>query len=220
MDFKNFEEKIKYEKMQPYFQNIQHFLKCQQQEGRTVFPPKMDILKAFRLCPLEQTKVVILGQDPYHGEGQAMGLSFSTPKCIKNPPSMQNILKEIQQEFNRPSCCLDGDLTPWAMQGVLLLNSFLTVEKAQPSSHQKIGWERFTDEMIHFVSRKKQHIVFMLWGSFAQKKEGLIDHEKGHLVLKSAHPSPFSVHRGFFGNLHFLKCNAFLERTNQAPVDW
>ena len=179
-----------------------------------VYPSQELIFNAFTYCPFTKVKVVILGQDPYHGFGQAHGLAFSVPDEIKIPPSLMNIYKEIGN-----SLPLSGNLVPWAEQGVLLLNSTLTVTAHQPGSHQKLGWETFTDAVISKVSDKQKHVVFLLWGAFAQKKEGLIDHTK-HLVLTAPHPSPLSAHRGFLGCGHFRKANEYLEKHKRAGITW
>ena len=167
---------------------------------------------------LDKVKVVILGQDPYHNTGQAHGLSFSVPKNVKTPPSLQNIYKEIKADLGHeiPN---NGNLTAWAKQGVLLLNAVLTVNAHEPASHKKAGWETFTDNAIKYLSEQKTHVVFMLWGNFAQQKEFLIDHKK-HLVLKAAHPSPFSAHRGFLGCKHFSKANDYLMQNGLSAINW
>ena len=186
--------------------------------GHPVYPPKELWFNALQKTPLEHVKVVILGQDPYHGVGQAHGLSFSVQSGVKMPPSLHNIFKEIATDFNQPintSC----DLTPWAEQGVLLLNATLTVRGANAGSHQKKGWERFTDYIIKHINRDKDHVVFLLWGSFAQSKIEFIDQNK-HTVLTAPHPSPLSAHRGFMGCKHFSTCNQALEQHGQAPIDW
>ena len=185
----------------------------------TVFPIKENIFNAFSLTPISNLKVVILGQDPYHGFGQAQGLAFSTPSHIKNPPSMRNILKEIQEDLETKSICEDGDLTSWAKDGVLLINAILTVEEAKPKSHHKLGWEIFTDNLIKFISLNTKDIVFILWGSSAIKKEKIIDTSKHH-ILKGVHPSPLSAYRGFFGCKHFSKTNEILKQIGKDEVKW
>ena len=185
----------------------------------TVFPERDKIFAAFDLTPLDNLKVVILGQDPYHGKGQAQGLSFSTPKEIKNPPSMRNILKEVEDDLQRESTCNDGDLTPWAKDGVLLINAILTVEEAKAKSHHKMGWEIFTDNLIKFISLNCEDIVFILWGASAIKKEKIIDISKHH-ILKGVHPSPLSSYRGFFGCKHFSKTNDILRSIGKDEVKW
>jgi uracil-DNA glycosylase len=184
----------------------------------TVFPTEENIFAAFKHCPFEDVKVVILGQDPYHGAGQAHGLSFSVPDGIKIPPSLRNIYKEIASDLGR-EIPESGNLEHWAKQGVLLLNSTLTVEKGQAGFHQGWGWETFTDEVIKNVSEEKKHVVFLLWGKFAQDKAGLIDESK-HLILKTTHPSPLSAYRGFFGSKHFSKTNEYLKSVNTIEIDW
>ncbi|MCT7909286.1 uracil-DNA glycosylase [Arcobacter lacus] len=184
-----------------------------------VFPEKQNIFKAFSLTKLDNLKVVILGQDPYHGFGQAQGLSFSTPSNIKNPPSMMNILKEINDDLGKKSICEDGDLTSWAKQGVLLLNTILTVEESKPKSHHNLGWEIFTDNIIKFISDNKKDIIFILWGSPAISKSKLIDKIKHH-ILTSPHPSPLSSYRGFFGCKHFSKTNEILKSLGKEEITW
>ena len=183
-----------------------------------VFPPPKLVFNAFDLCPFSEVKVVILGQDPYHGAGQAHGLSFSVPDGVRPPPSLQNIYKEIKNDLGidiPPS----GNLEHWAKQGVLLLNATLTVKANSPTSHQGLGWERFTDAVIKSISGHKEHVAFLLWGRFAQEKAALIDDTK-HLVLKAAHPSPFSAHNGFFGCRHFSQVNDYLKKHNLSPINW
>ena len=187
-------------------------------ENSVVFPPKDKIFYAFSLTPLENLKVVILGQDPYHGVGQAQGLAFSTPSDIKNPPSMVNILKEIKDDIGN-SVYLDGDLTSWAKDGVLLINAILTVEESKPKSHHKLGWEIFTDNLIKFISANCKDIVFILWGSSAIKKEKIIDKVKHH-ILSGVHPSPLSSYRGFFGCKHFSKTNEILKKKKKKEITW
>lgn len=185
---------------------------------KTIYPPKNYVFNALKLTPYSNVKVVIVGQDPYHGEGEAHGLSFSVQKGIKVPPSLQNIYKELYSDLNitPPS---DGDLTKWAKEGVLLLNAVLTVEKDKPASHKNLGWEKLTDYIIKVLNNKETPIVFILWGNFAKEKQKLITNPK-HLVLTSAHPSPFSARYGFFGSKPFSKTNEFLIKTNQKPIDW
>ena len=183
-----------------------------------VFPAKEKIYYAFSLTPLEDLKVVILGQDPYHGINQAQGLAFSTPANIKNPPSMVNILKEINTDIGK-STCEDGDLSSWAKDGVLLINAILTVEESKPKSHHKFGWEIFTDNLIKFISTNSKDIVFILWGANAIKKEKIIDKTKHH-ILSSVHPSPLSVYRGFFGCKHFSKTNDILRKIGKKEINW
>ena len=183
-----------------------------------VYPNKNDVFKAFELCPFNKTKVIILGQDPYHGIGQANGLSFSVNKGIMIPPSLLNIFKEIKRDLGK-DIPRDGYLVHWAEQGVLLLNAILTVEASQPGSHKHLGWERFTDQVIRQLSDNKQNLVFILWGAFAGRKKELID-DKKHLILTSAHPSPLSCSRGFQGNGHFGKTNRFLIKNGYQPIVW
>lgn len=183
-----------------------------------VYPPKEHVFNAFKLCPYDQVKVVILGQDPYHGTGQAHGLSFSVPQTEKIPPSLRNIYKEINSDTSTPMSQF-GNLEHWATQGVLLLNSILTVESEKPGSHKDFGWEQFTDAVIKKLSNDKTHLVFLLWGSYAHKKSNLIDETK-HLILKAPHPSPLSAHRGFFGSKHFSTTNEYLIRHGQSPIAW
>jgi len=201
----------------PYFEQLVAFVKSEYATTR-VYPPGRLIFNAFNLCPLQAVKVVILGQDPYHEEGQAQGLSFSVPKGVKLPPSLVNIYQEIRNDIGSVAST-DGDLTRWAEQGVLLLNATLTVRQHQAGSHQRRGWEQFTDAVISAISAHREHIVFILWGSYAQSKQPLIDANK-HLILKSVHPSPLSAHRGFFGNHHFSRANQFLQQHGQAPIVW
>lgn len=184
-----------------------------------VFPSKDKIFNAFSLTPISNLKVVILGQDPYHGVGQAQGLAFSTPSDIKNPPSMRNILKEIEDDLKLKSVCEHGDLNSWAKDGVLLINAILTVEQAKPKSHHKLGWEIFTDNLIKFISLNCKDIIFILWGSSAIKKEKIIDTSKHH-ILKGVHPSPLSAYRGFFGCKHFSKTNDILKKLGKDELRW
>ena len=199
------------------FQKLKQQLLKERAEGIVRYPPGSQIFNAFNTTPLNDVKVVILGQDPYHGPGQAHGLSFSVPKGVKTPPSLVNIFKAITMDLGIPAPN-HGDLTPWADQGVLLLNAMLTVRANEASSHKDIGWQRFTDYVIEKLSRHRDNIVFMLWGRFAQQKEGLIQGD--HLILKSVHPSPSSAHRGFLTNKHFSRCNDYLQKTNQGPINW
>ena len=203
---------------QPYMHQLKTFLQQEKTAGKSIYPPGPLIFNAFNHTPFEQVRVVIIGQDPYHGPGQAMGLSFSVPQGMRLPPSLQNIFKEIQADLGL-SMSGTGDLTPWADQGVLLLNATLTVEEAKAGSHQKKGWETFTDAAIAALNEHRQGLVFVLWGSYAQKKGAAIDASR-HLVLKSVHPSPLSAHRGFFGNRQFSSINRYLQEQGQAPVNW
>jgi uracil-DNA glycosylase len=202
----------------PYMQALRNFLKQEKAAGKTIYPPSPLIFNAFNHTPFEKVRVVIIGQDPYHGVGQAHGLSFSVPDGVAPPPSLINIFKEISADLGvRMSG--KGDLTPWANQGVLLLNATLTVTQAQAGSHQGRGWETFTDTAINALNAQRDSLVFVLWGSYAQKKGAFID-EKKHLVLKSVHPSPLSAHRGFFGNHQFSKINQYLIQHGEQPIDW
>ncbi len=202
---------------QDYFKNLVSFVK-DEYANEKVFPPGKEIFSAFEHCPLDRVKVVILGQDPYHGPGQAHGLSFSVKPGIPFPPSLLNIFKEIKADLNK-DLPPNGDLTRWADQGVFLLNATLTVRAHQAGSHQKQGWEEFTDEVIRTISKECNQVVFLLWGSFAQKKSELIDFSK-HLILKAPHPSPLSAHRGFLGCRHFSKTNEFLQASGKEPINW
>jgi len=184
-----------------------------------VYPPKEHVFEAFKLTPLNKVKVVILGQDPYHNEGQAHGLSFSVPKGIVTPASLRNIYKELQQDIPCFEIPADGDLTSWAKQGVLLLNATLTVRAHQAGSHQKRGWEEFTDAIIQIIADTCEHVVFLLWGGYAKKKNVMIDTRR-HLILYAAHPSPLSAYRGFLGCGHFSKANAYLRSHNKTPINW
>lgn len=212
------EDVINLEKEKEYYKKLHEEIE-KKYENSIVFPEKQNIFKAFSLTKLENLKVVILGQDPYHGFGQAQGLAFSTPKEIKNPPSMVNILKEISDDLGSKSLCEDGDLTPWAKQGVLLLNTILTVEEAKPKSHHNLGWEIFTDNIIKYISDNCKDIVFILWGSPAIAKTKLINKSKHH-ILTAPHPSPLSSYRGFFGCKHFSKTNEILTNLKKEPITW
>lgn len=202
----------------PYMQSLRGFLAEQKSAGKVIYPPMPAVFNAFNNTPFEKVRVVIIGQDPYHGDGQAHGLSFSVPEGIKLPPSLRNIFKEIEADLGI-SMSASGDLTAWTEQGVLLLNATLTVEQAAAGSHQKKGWEEFTDAAIRALNEQRQGVVFVLWGSYAQKKGAFIDSSK-HLVLKSVHPSPLSAHRGFFGNKQFSQINQYLESQGQAAIQW
>ena len=203
-----------------YMKQLKTFLAAEKATRKVIYPGSGEWFNALNTTPLDRVKVVILGQDPYHGPGQAHGLCFSVRPGIALPPSLQNIYKEIQADFGlQQSPFKDGCLIHWAEQGVLLLNSVLTVERSQAASHQGKGWETFTDEVIHLVAREKQHCVFMLWGSYAQKKGAFIDREK-HLILKAPHPSPLSAHRGFLGCKHFSQCNDYLQANGLTPIQW
>ncbi|WP_353134392.1 uracil-DNA glycosylase [Pseudopedobacter sp.] len=204
---------------QDYMMSLKQFLQNEKLQKKAIYPPSTEIFNAFNLTPFEQVKVVIIGQDPYHGYGQAHGLSFSVKDNVRLPPSLQNIYKELETDIEGFKIPGSGNLTKWAQQGVLLLNATLTVEANKAGSHQKRGWEIFTDAAIKAVSDFKSGVVFILWGRFAQEKERLIDTSK-HYIVKSAHPSPFSAHSGFFGSRPFSKTNEFLKKQNLQPIDW
>ena len=211
----------------PYMQALRAFLKEEKAAGKVIYPPSELIFNAFNHTPFDKVRVVIIGQDPYHGQdnkgqAQAHGLSFSVPAGVNFPPSLQNIFKEISADLGikmSPKVSQSGDLTPWAVQGVLLLNATLTVEQAKAGSHQNRGWEAFTDAAIEALNKHREGLVFVLWGNYAQKKGAFIDEGK-HLVLKSVHPSPLSAHRGFFGNHQFSQINQHLIHQGQTPIDW
>ncbi len=213
----SWKELLKEEFSKPYFTHLTDFVK-QEYQQHTVYPPGKSIFAAFDYCHLSDLNVVLLGQDPYHGPGQAHGLCFSVPDGIKAPPSLVNIFKEIHQDLGKPIPA-SGNLERWAKQGILLLNATLTVRANSPASHQNKGWETFTDKVIELISEKKEHVVFLLWGAYAQKKSTLIDSKK-HLVLSAPHPSPFSADRGFFGCKHFSKANAYLSSQGKKAIDW
>ena len=202
----------------PYMQELRNFLKEEKAAGKVIYPPSPLIFNAFNHTPFEQVRVVIIGQDPYHGDSQAHGLSFSVPNGIALPPSLLNIYKEIAADLDI-KMSRNGDLTPWAEQGVLLLNATLTVEQGKAGAHQGMGWETFTDSAITALNEHRDGLVFVLWGSYAQKKGAFIDESK-HLVLKSVHPSPLSAHRGFFGNHQFSQINQHLAQQGQSPINW
>ena len=214
----SWKELLKDEFKKSYFEQIALHLKTEKSQHKTIYPPGQFIFNAFNTTPIDQVKVVILGQDPYHGPGQAHGLCFSVQKGVPPPPSLINIFKELHEDIgiNIPN---HGDLTHWAQQGVFLLNASLTVRASEPMSHAKIGWATFTDTVIRKISDHQPHVVFLLWGKFAQEKKVLIDETK-HLVLKAAHPSPLSANAGFFGCKHFSKANAYLVSKGIDPVDW
>jgi uracil-DNA glycosylase len=202
----------------PYMHALRGFLAQEKAAGKIIYPPSPLIFNAFNHTPFEKVRVVIIGQDPYHGVGQAHGLSFSVPLGVDLPPSLQNIFKEISSDLNL-KMSKNGDLTAWANQGVLLLNATLTVEQAKAGAHQNKGWEQFTDAAIAALNKHRENLVFVLWGSYAQKKGAFIDAQK-HLVLKSVHPSPLSAHRGFFGNRQFSTINQYLTQHGQPAIDW
>jgi len=202
----------------PYFSALTDFVR-HEYTTTTCYPPGALIFNAFNLCPFDRVKVVIIGQDPYHEPGQAQGLSFSVPEGVPFPPSLQNIFKEIQLDLGKPMPPT-GDLTRWAEQGVLLLNATLTVRAHQAASHQRHGWEQFTDAAIHALNAERENLVFILWGGYARSKAQLIDRSR-HLVLESVHPSPLSANRGgWFGNHHFSQCNAYLREHGEQEIDW
>jgi len=206
----------------PYMQALRQFLVAEKQAGKRIFPKGNEWFRALDLTPLEEVRVVILGQDPYHGEGQAHGLCFSVQPGVRTPPSLVNIYKEMETDLGIPPA-RHGFLEHWAKQGVLLLNAVLTVQMGMAASHQGRGWEKFTDAVIRLINARTEPVVFMLWGSYAQKKAAFVDSvDKGgrHLVLKAAHPSPLSAYSGFFGCGHFSKANAFLKAHGQKPIDW
>ncbi len=215
----SWKEALKNEFDKPYFLEIVTFLKTEKALNKAIYPPGPLIFNAFNQTPFSKVKVVLLGQDPYHGHGQAHGMSFSVPNGVKPPPSLVNIYKEIQTDLGVAMPQQYGNLTRWAEQGVLLLNAILTVRANEPASHSKIGWMNFTDAVIQKLSDKKKGIVFLLWGRFAQEKQILIDETK-HYVLKAAHPSPFSVDKGFYGCKHFSKTNELLTGQGLSPIDW
>lgn len=203
----------------PYMTELRAFLEAEKRAGKVVYPPGPEIFNALNSTPLSRVKVVILGQDPYHGPGQAHGLCFSVRRGVAPPPSLQNIFRELEQDLGIPRP-RHGELTHWAQQGVLLLNSVLTVEAGQPGSHQGRGWEHFTDAAIRVLNEQCEHLVFLLWGSYAQRKGRIIDAHR-HLVLKAVHPSPLSANRGgWFGHRHFSQANRYLQEHGRSPIDW
>lgn len=214
----SWKEVLRDEFTKPYFKQIVEHLKTERAQGKTIYPAGSNIFHAFNATPFPSVKVVIIGQDPYHGAGQAHGLSFSVQPGVPTPPSLINIYKELHEDVGIP-IPEHGYLEKWALQGVLLLNASLTVRAGEPMSHSKIGWEKFTNTVIEKISKEKEHVVFLLWGKFAQEKAALIDAKK-HYLLKSAHPSPLSARNGFFGNHHFSKTNTFLMQHGLDPIDW
>ena len=214
----SWKEVLKEEFEKEYFRQLTEFVRNEYSGNTPIYPPARLIFNAFDHCPFDKVKVVILGQDPYHGAGQANGLCFSVNKGIQFPPSLMNIFKEITNDTGAP-LPQDGDLTRWSDQGVLLLNATLTVRAAQAGSHQRRGWEEFTDAAIRHLASLRENIVFILWGSYAQKKGSFIDRGK-HLVLTSPHPSPLSAYQGFFGNHHFSRANQYLKEHGKAPIIW
>ena len=216
---KTWKDVIGAEKQQDYFQQILARVQQARLEGKVVYPPQAEIFSAFKLTEFEQVKVVILGQDPYHGPNQAHGLAFSVKPPVPAPPSLVNIYKELKQEFADFQIPNHGSLISWAEQGVLLLNTVLTVEHGQAHSHANFGWETFTDRVIRALNEQREHLVFLLWGSHAQKKGQFIDRHR-HCVLTSVHPSPLSAHRGFFGCNHFIQANQYLAKHQLGEINW
>ncbi len=214
----SWEKELAQEFEEPYFKELTDFIKQEYLEN-TVYPHPKNIFKAFELCPFERVKVVILGQDPYHGPNQAIGLSFAVAEEVRIPPSLQNIFKELGSDLGEPLVHTDGDLSRWASQGVLLLNATLTVRARNANSHQGKGWEKFTDAVIKKLSDEREHLVFILWGNYARSKGTLIDRSK-HVVIESTHPSPFSAHNGFFGSKPFSKTNEYLEEHGEKAIEW
>ncbi|WP_417417519.1 uracil-DNA glycosylase [Hoeflea sp.] len=202
----------------PYMADLTAFLKTETDAGKQIFPERAEYFAALELTPLDSVRVVILGQDPYHGDGQAHGLCFSVRLGVRTPPSLKNVYKELEADLGIPRAG-HGNLESWARQGVLLLNSVLTVERGLAASHRGRGWEHFTDAVIARVNELEHPVVFLLWGAYAQKKAGFVDTSR-HLVLKAAHPSPLSAHNGFLGCRHFSQANAFLEKNGMKPIDW
>ena len=205
----------------PYMRQLREFLLAQKRAGKVVYPAGESMFAALNRLSVQRVKVVIIGQDPYHGAGQAHGLSFSVPPSVPLPPSLRNIFTEIEQDVGCPGLVAqgNGDLSPWADQGVLLLNAVLSVEANAAASHQGKGWEQFTDVLVQRLATQRSGLVFLLWGSYAQKKAAVVDANE-HLLLKAPHPSPLSAHRGFFGCRHFSQANAYLEERGETPVDW
>lgn len=207
------------EKEKDYFCSLMAFVEQERNSGQLIYPPKADVFNAFKYCSLQNIKIVILGQDPYHGHDQAHGLCFSVKKGNKIPPSLRNIYKELAQDIDGFQIPNHGELTKWAEQGVLLLNTVLTVRQGEAHSHKNQGWEQFTDTVIQRISASIGNVIFLLWGAPAQKKRALVD-ESTHHVLTSTHPSPLSAHRGFLGCGHFSKANQLLSKANKRPIDW
>lgn len=210
---------IEQQQEQTYFKNLQQFIEQEQIAGKVIYPDLENRFKAFSLTAPDEVKVVILGQDPYHGEGQAHGLSFSVPNTIKLPPSLRNIYKELADDLNWSEIPESGDLTKWATQGVLLINAVFTVEKASAGSHAQKGWETFSDNVIRYINERNSGVIFLLWGKYAIKKSSLIDINKHH-VLTAVHPSPLSAYRGFFGCKHFSKTNNLLAKQEKSLIEW
>ncbi len=214
----SWKEKLKEEFTKPYFSELRTFVR-EAYTSQTIYPAPQNIFRAFDLTPFDKVKVVILGQDPYHGPKQAIGLSFAVSEGVRNPPSLQNIFKEVTADLGKPLVHTDGDLSRWAEQGVLLLNATLTVEAQKAGSHQGRGWEQFTDAVIQKLSEEREHLVFILWGNYARSKGAHIDRTK-HLVIESPHPSPFAAHGGFFGSKPFSRANEYLATHGGKPIDW
>ncbi len=214
----NWKEVLQGERDQPYFQKMLQFVESERARGKTIYPSNADIFNALHLTPFEQVKVVIIGQDPYHGPNQAHGLCFSVREGVAFPPSLVNIFAELKQDLGIP-VPRSGNLERWARQGVLLLNAVLTVEAGRPQSHRNLGWEQFTDRVIHELVTRTRGLVFLLWGADAKRKVKMIDRTI-HTYLEAPHPSPLSAHRGFFGCRHFSKCNEALKRYGKKPIDW
>jgi len=206
------------EMSEPYFMELTDFIEKERKKGKVIFPPREEVFSALELTPFDQVKVIILGQDPYHGANQAHGLAFSVKKGIPKPPSLVNIFKELSSDLGIQAPP-HGNLQSWAKEGVLLLNTVLTVEEGKPAGHHNKGWERFTDKIIELLNQKKEHLVFILWGSPAQKKMKMLDAKK-HLILTSPHPSPLSSYRGFFGSKPFSQANQYLLKNGIEPVNW
>ncbi|MFK7866899.1 MAG: uracil-DNA glycosylase [Alphaproteobacteria bacterium] len=211
----------------PYFKKLEAFIQQQQDAGQIICPPLSNIFAAFNATPFDQVKIILLGQDPYHGAGQANGLSFSVSKNIMPPPSLKNIFKAIATDYDCPFHPNHGDLTGWAQQGILLLNDCLTTNQGSAGAHQQQGWEIFSDYVIGLLAQQEKPLIFMLWGNYAQRKARLLDERKAqlldegkHLILSAPHPSPLSAHRGFLTCKHFSKANHFLEKTGQSPINW
>lgn len=213
----HWKEALQEELQHSYFQRLRQFVK-QENKEHTIYPPGSRIFAAFDLSPLPEVQVVILGQDPYHGPGQANGLAFSVNPGVTFPPSLRNIFQELQDDLGHPIPS-SGSLEPWARQGVLLLNATLTVRHRSPGSHQKQGWEQFTNAAIRKLAQRRDHLVFLLWGRFAQQKKEFLDPQR-HFILESPHPSPFSASRGFFGSRPFSRTNAYLQQQGKKPIDW
>jgi uracil-DNA glycosylase len=219
MQVQTWEQLIATEKSKPYFKDLLSRIEAARAAGVVIYPPEQEVFTAFDLTPFDKLRVVVLGQDPYHGANQAHGLAFSVNPSIPFPPSLQNIFKELEVDIPGFQVPFHGDLRPWARQGVFLLNTVLTVEKGRAHAHADWGWEEFSDEVIAQLNEKRDNLVFLLWGAHAQKKGRFIDKNK-HLVLTSPHPSPLSAYRGFFGSAHFSKTNQYLSQHGYEPIDW